>query len=487
MSLASALRRPYHTRVHLLALYVTPGLLAGYLVSGSKGLGWIVLALVTGLTAFVPALPSALLLAGPAFLHVITYVWSSAVTRADVLANPTMFLPVVLALFLPPLTRALVSDPPLFGSPALRRRGAGRWLLAWMTVLVLILAVRTVGTPSPVYGATKTIGFVAFSLLPVVFVLLTVRSLRDVERVLSTVLVIGGAWVLLAVALAGMRGDLNLYHADPGEIFGSTNQAGGGLAGRASIVAVIAAARILTTRRRRLVTATAGAAAALVMILAGHRGSLIGLLGSLLLLITMLTRRRSRRELVGFLFALIVMGLGVAEGWRLAPEFIRERYRDPWQSASLISRIRDQQTTLEAWRSAPVLGHGTGSSSFVIAGADQPAFGIVQGIYPHNVVIELLGEVGLVGLAAYLFGFGGLVVWGFRESRRGETSWVLPATAALVAGAFIASQIGADLTIHNDLWILSALLAVALQGHRRRGQQPSSMGVRDPGPGGVQE
>lgn len=461
---SGALRHPNRKQIHLL-LFLALGLLAGRLAAGSQGLGWIVLVPVAGLTALVPALPSALLLTGPAFLHVITYAWSSAATRADVLASPIVFLPVLVALFLPPLVRVLATDPPLFAAPALRRGGAGRWLLAWMVALVFILAVRTVGTPSPIYGATKTAGFVAFSLLPVLFVLLTVRSLRDVERVLSTLLVVGGTWVVLALALAAMRGNLNLYHADPGEIFGSTNQAGGGLAGRAGIVAVVAAAKFLTDRRGRLLSAVVGTSAILVMVLAGHRGSLLGLLGSLVLLMTMFVRRRKRRELGGLVLALTLMGFGAAGGWRLAPEFIRERYRDPLQSASFLARVSDQQATIEAWKSAPAFGQGTGSSSFVIAGVDQPAFGVVEGLYPHNVVVELLGEVGILGLLVYLFAFGGLAFAGFRVSRDAKAPSALATTVALVAGAFVESQVGADLTIHNDLWILSALLAVALAPH----------------------
>src|SRR2546425_6221923 len=371
------------------------GLAAGFLGSTDRAVGWVLLLLIAIGAAYAPYVLPALLLAGPAFLHVISYYWSSAVTRADVLSNPLEFLPVLLAFFVPPLARTAIVGSPLLSPPSLRKRSSGRWLMVAMLALAFMLGVRTVGSPSPIYGATKTFGFLAFSFLPSLFVLLTVRSLADVKRVLDAILVIGGTWIALALFLGFAKGDLNLYQTDPGLIFGSTNQAGGGLAGRAAIVAIIAVARMFTSRKGWLFAAGIGVAATLVIVLAGHRGSLLGLLGSLVLLSSMLVRRPRGREVAGFVFALLLMSLGALGGWRLAPEFIRERYRDPLQSTSFLARISGQQIAFEGWKSAPLFGNGTGSSAYLIALTDQPTFGIVQGIYPHNVVVELLAEVGV--------------------------------------------------------------------------------------------
>jgi O-antigen ligase len=122
-----------------------------------------------------------------------------------------------------------------------------------------------------------------------------------------------------------------------------------------------------------------------------------------------------------------------------------------------------------------VFGVGTGSSAFLATSSDQTSFGVVNGIYPHNVTIELLAELGLLGAGVYLATIGG-TMW--RAARRRRTqpadSWALMAALSCAAASFVASQAGADLTIQNDLWIFLSILAIAATVPvRRPGAEPA--------------
>jgi O-antigen ligase len=156
--------------------------------------------------------------------------------------------------------------------------------------------------------------------------------------------------------------------------------------------------------------------------------------------------------------------------WTLqhAPPDVLVRYQNPLESQSVHDRLTVQQTALAGWFESPIIGNGTGSSAFLATASDQSSFGVVNGIYPHNVTIELLAELGILGACVYLVTIAGTLIRALR-TRRVTTSWnhwALVAAASCTVAAFISSQAGADLTIQNDLWIFLGILALAATPRR---------------------
>jgi O-antigen ligase len=331
-----------------------------------------------------------------------------------------------------------------------------------MGLLLVILVLRFPGSPAPIYGATKILGFMAYSVFPVALIFTAFRSNRDGERILDAVLIVGASWLLLSLWIAVSHGSLDLYRADPGELLGGTSQSGGGVGGRAVPVALIALASASRSGRWRAARIGVGLVGIIVLVLSGHRGSIGAFLVGALVLIAFNFRRIHVRQVLSGLLAFTAL---VVIGWwtlQHAPAEVQARYEDPFASQSVADRVALQRLALSGWLESPVVGNGTGSSAFLATSSDQASFGVVSGIYPHNVSVELLAEVGLLGAATYLVTIGGTMLRAVR-ARRGSPrdEWAIIAAGSCVSAAFVASQTGADLTIQNDLWIFLGILALA--------------------------
>lgn len=428
-----------------------------------------------------PQVVPAILLAGPGFLHALTSLSAGAATRSEVLASPVAFIPLLVALFGSPLLRTL-GRPDAGVIPSIASGSAGRWFFRGALLLLLLLVIRLPGSPSPVYGVTKTIGFVAYSVFPALMILFVFRSTRDARRILIAIAFIGVAWLTLSLAIAVSQGSLNLYRTDPGALLGGANQSGAGLAGPAVLVALIGIGGATNARGLRLLFLAAALLGVVTLVLSGHRGSLAAFLAGVVTLGVLNIRRlKLSQGLAGAATLALVIWVSLAV-IGAAPSEIQERFQDPFASASFDDRIGLQRVAIDGWVESPLFGQGTGSSGFFVAGGDQGDFGVVSGIYPHNVTVELLLELGIVGALVYIVTIGGTVVRGYRSRRvvGRDEEWVLLVAIAVVVAAFVASQGGADLTIQNDLWILGAVLAVAAVGQGSVRQPVSLLVGTDP-------
>lgn len=92
-------------------------------------------------------------------------------------------------------------------------------------------------------------------------------------------------------------------------------------------------------------------------------------------------------------------------------------------------------------------GHGIGSFGILYLGVDDRA-------YPHNLFIELLFELGIIGLALIVF----LLVFTFLRAIRGEKIFLV-----LLFFCFLNAMKSSNLT---DLWILFSIMGLSLNQKR---------------------
>jgi O-antigen ligase len=137
------------------------------------------------------------------------------------------------------------------------------------------------------------------------------------------------------------------------------------------------------------------------------------------------------------------------------------------ESASVSSRAERLSITSALWKKAPVLGHGPGSSEAVL-GAHYGAPD-----YPHNIVLELLADTGVVGLILFmpigLAAFYG--IFGRTDSSRRHAA---VSAGACALCALLCATTSGKFTDHRQLFLFSGatcgvLTAVGIRSVRNPG------------------
>ena len=117
------------------------------------------------------------------------------------------------------------------------------------------------------------------------------------------------------------------------------------------------------------------------------------------------------------------------------------------------SRFIYWPAAVRMWIDAPWIGHGYASFSFIFQHGAE-----VDGAHPHNVLLEILAELGLVGLALF-----GLFVWsGLRHATRGRLrdDPLMVCVVVYMATAMMNSMFAKELTGGRKLFFALALFAL---------------------------
>jgi O-antigen ligase len=120
--------------------------------------------------------------------------------------------------------------------------------------------------------------------------------------------------------------------------------------------------------------------------------------------------------------------------------------------ASAAERAARWQHAFDNWLDRPFVGHGTGAWPVLYRGHDRHS-------YPHNLILELLVEFGLIGLA--LFGLLVYVLVRRVSLPRLRQDAALLCAALLCLNAFINAMSTGDLTDNRNLFAMLGLLAVS--------------------------
>jgi O-antigen ligase len=192
----------------------------------------------------------------------------------------------------------------------------------------------------------------------------------------------------------------------------------------------------------------------LVLIGSGSRGPLLMLMATVIFTIGVGNVRSGR-----FLRSLLVIGImGVAilgillSG--LIPAASLQRFdllvNEADADASSQARLMVMQVAWRLFTTSPIVGRGTGSVSVFGAGREQ--------VYPHNILLELAAENGLLGLSIYL-GLVGMVLWRLLSSlsRRSDHRQLRLTLLALVVFTLLNAMVSGDLGDNRGLWLFAGI------------------------------
>lgn len=172
------------------------------------------------------------------------------------------------------------------------------------------------------------------------------------------------------------------------------------------------------------------------------RGGILAAILTTIALLGMAALHRGRRVRRGQVAAMatiaIVAGIAFVGVTTRDVPLTRFLATDP-RDVGTDSRVRIWETSIEAWKQAPVLGSGLGAfrDSFRRV-QPQDVKGLIE--YAHNEPLQLLVSGGIVGLTLGILAYGGLMVVLFRlamkQKHREESAVLLAAFGAMLSLAF---------------------------------------------------
>jgi O-antigen ligase len=120
---------------------------------------------------------------------------------------------------------------------------------------------------------------------------------------------------------------------------------------------------------------------------------------------------------------------------------------------SVATRLDLYRTAIKLWADSPIWGRGTGQFAVAVAGEDIR-------LYPHNIVLELGAETGIIGVLGFVTMIGLAFTKGFicLHSEKGFAKIV--ARYLLVAGCFalLNAMVSGDINDNRILFTLVGLL-----------------------------
>ncbi|GEM_PF-506626 len=184
------------------------------------------------------------------------------------------------------------------------------------------------------------------------------------------------------------------------------------------------------------------------------RGAVIGLAGGACLLLAFRTARKRSTTLLSVLVLLAIVAAPPMAAWSLS------RLPQPprWQLTTTFGiRTLIWESALNAWRTAPWLGHGSGSFPLLFPHCRAEAYPLSLYAQPltrhaYNLPLQTLAETGLIGA---LLGVAALIaLWA--SWRQGPGGWPL-----WTAGTLMTQALGGD-ALNDPLGLACFALAAAL-------------------------
>ena len=123
-------------------------------------------------------------------------------------------------------------------------------------------------------------------------------------------------------------------------------------------------------------------------------------------------------------------GTAVRLGYTLLPGFAANRIQGLWANENAIQRTVFFRDGLRIFAKSPIIGNGLGSVEGLVTSVQDFYY---ESRYVHNHYIQVLAEMGVVGLAVFVLLLGSCAVTLFKRRREGEADPLLPALCACLA------------------------------------------------------
>jgi O-antigen ligase len=269
----------------------------------------------------------------------------------------------------------------------------------WVCLIILAFWVwiRLPATRDPEIGRIKVLIFSIFDTTIILLGVLFGRT-KSGLRYIGRALIIIGIIAIIGVLIFGRH----WQESEGGRItFGYANPlAPADLAGLL-VISSIGYWLAKRTVRSAVFAAIVVLLSVYTILITGTRGPLF-ILPLVVVVMAYFYRRRINFQMVIAIALLAMVAVGTFH-YFISRSTMPERFGISQIEGGILVRVYMVKTSLAGWKTAPFLGTGPGDFAAQMAGVQ-----LIR--YPHNVLIEVLNELGLIGLALYLL----LLYYGFR-------------------------------------------------------------------------
>jgi putative inorganic carbon (HCO3(-)) transporter len=236
--------------------------------------------------------------------------------------------------------------------------------------------------------------------------------------------------------------------------------------------------------RRRLFSALALLLALACLLFAETRSAWIGFAFSLVFLTFLIRKTRTVRFRLKTMAPLFAVFLVIILLLLLSQDLIVERISQLWDpQGSVFIRIHTWEAAFSMIKASPVFGSGLGTFQIVFPGFRYPGFELEVPIgnllHAHNEYLEIWAEMGILGLALFLWLMIGFFRYAIKNLRGGRGGLIALGLISGIAGVLVDSLFSSSMRWTGPaftFWLLFGL-AVATTGSEEaspkgRGRKP---------------
>jgi O-antigen ligase len=326
----------------------------------------------------------------------------------------------------------------------------------------VLLAAGSTYAPMRAEGLTKTVKYFALDAFPVFIILLGVQSMQSMRRLVLVLVVVGTVKCLLTLGGASTAGEL----AEQGVRSGEGQQFMGfylnsgiwfGRQVTCAIISAIIASYLLRGIIQKVALWVVVLFLVFVLLLAGSKGPLVGLIGSVAVLYAFLKRRAFTTIL-----AIILLLATVYGALEMMPSSVRDRFtKNDLTNPEGSTQIRIRLYTLGKNLFLDHLFFGTGTTGFNYYNMPYEEGTYSSWNYVHNIFLEFAADHGIIGvglICALLWVFWTACWSSYRDAPFGTERFYLATwVVAMYFAAFINAQFSGDVTTNEGIWIAGAL------------------------------
>ena len=262
-------------------------------------------------------------------------------------------------------------------------------------------------------------------------------------------------WFWITISICGVI--LILFASTSQMVRGQRMAALGGgpnVFGRNMGLLFIAALSMMDLSASRWYWAPAVVIAPLMTVMSGSRGAVLGLIAAVVVCVILRRFRVHEAMIVACCLGIAIFFLSQPDRWGAFSDVYERRFKTfGLDSANMDGRRPLYGAAIDLGKEHPIAGAGLSSYSALWA-----EYGYT---YPHNLILEVFSEGGVIGLIFLLMALGA-GMWQALKAR-GEKTWAPFAALALM---LVASQISGDLYDSRAIFVF-LLMALAPSGTAR--------------------